>query len=396
TRPVLNTLVTDRPGGSERVWQSSYFPVQAKDGRVLGVGVVAQDVTDRLAFERELRESVDRFRTLSETVPQMVWVTDPRGRVKLVNRRWLEYTGVSLDAAAAGGWQAAVHPDDVDGLMAAWRAALAEPRDRFTHEYRLRSTTGEYRWMLAVAIPIRTANGAVRQWVGTLTEIEDQKRQSEVLSTLVRMRTAELESANQLLRDEIAERTRAEARAEAAAVELGRSNEELEKFAYVASHDLQEPLRKIQAFGDRLGKEYRNDLGEDGQEYVDRMKSSATRMRTLIDDLLTFSRVTTKAQPFSAVAVGEIVADVVSDLEIRIHQTGGRVDIGELPTLEADPMQMRQLFLNLIGNALKFHRPGVPPAVTVRAATWASLPPEADPSPPTGTGYRITIADNGI
>jgi PAS domain S-box-containing protein len=394
--PVLNRLVTGRPGGPDRVWQSSYFPVRAKDGRALGVGVVAQDVTDRLAFERELRESVDRFRTLAETVPQMVWVTDPRGRVTLVNRRWQEYTGISLDAAAGGGWESAVHPDDIAGLTAAWHAALAEPGDRFSHEYRLWSAAGDYRWMLAVAVPVRTADGAVRQWVGTLTDIEDQKRQSEVLTTLVRMRTAELESANQLLRDEIAERARAEARAEAAAVELGRSNEELEKFAYVASHDLQEPLRKIQAFGDRLVKKYRDDLGEDGREYVDRMKSSATRMRTLIDDLLTFSRVTTKAQPSSAVDLGEIVADVVSDLEIRVHQTGGRVDVGALPTLEADPMQMRQLFLNLIGNALKFHRPGVPPIVTVQSVTWAGLRPDADPPPPAGSGYRVTVADNGI
>jgi signal transduction histidine kinase len=119
-------------------------------------------------------------------------------------------------------------------------------------------------------------------------------------------------------------------------------------------------------------------------------------MRTLIDDLLTFSRVSTKVQPFAAVDLGEIVRDVVSDLETRVAQTGGRVDLGELPRIAADPMQMRQLFQNLIGNALKFARPGVPPEVTVRAAPWASLPVEADPPPPTGDGFRITVADNGI
>jgi len=391
-----NRLVTGRPGGGDRVWQSSYFPVRTKDDRVLGVGVVSQDVTDRLAAERELKESVDRFRSLAETVPQIVWVTDASGRLTLVNRRWVDYTGLPADAAGAGGWSEAIHPDDREGLTSAWQAALSNPGERFTYEYRLRSAGGEYRWMLSAAVPVRSGNRAVRQWVGTLTDIEDQKRQSETLATLVRMRTAELESANQLLREEIGERTRAEGRAEAAAVELRRSNEELEKFAYVASHDLQEPLRKIQAFGDRLVTKYREGLTVEAQEYVDRMKASATRMRTLIDDLLTFSRVTSKAQPFSPVDLTAIVEEVVSELEVRVHQTGGRVDAGPLPTLSADPMQMRQLFQNLIGNALKFHKPDAPPVVTIRGMAWQSVPPDAEPPPPSGRGFRVTVADNGI
>jgi light-regulated signal transduction histidine kinase (bacteriophytochrome) len=163
----------------------------------------------------------------------------------------------------------------------------------------------------------------------------------------------------------------------------------------VASHDLQEPLRKIQAFGDRLVKKFRDHVGPDGEEYLDRMKSSATRMRTLIDDLLMFSRVTTKAQPFAPVDLNPLVADVLSDLEVRIAQTGGRVDVGDLPTIEADPSQMRQLFQNLIGNALKFHKPGVPPEVTVRAASWAELFRGGE-FPPSGMGHRITVSDNGI
>jgi signal transduction histidine kinase len=119
-------------------------------------------------------------------------------------------------------------------------------------------------------------------------------------------------------------------------------------------------------------------------------------MRTLIDDLLTFSRVTTKSQPFAPVDLAGIARDVVSDLETRLSQTGGRVALGGLPTLPADPMQMRQLFQNLIGNALKFHQPGVPPEVAVRAAAWAELPADADPPAPAGNGWRITVADNGI
>jgi signal transduction histidine kinase len=225
---------------------------------------------------------------------------------------------------------------------------------------------------------------------------EEQRRQSDDLARMVKSRTAELESANALLREEIAERTRAEGRAQAATIELTRSNEELEKFAYVASHDLQEPLRKIQAFGDRLAKKSRDSLGPDGADYVDRMQAAATRMRTLINDLLAFSRVTTKGQPFVPIDLNTLVREVLDDLTEGIAQSAAQLDVGELPQVLADPLQMRQLFQNLLGNALKFHRPDVPPEVTIRAATWKHLPADANPPAPSGEGHRITVADDGI
>jgi light-regulated signal transduction histidine kinase (bacteriophytochrome) len=170
---------------------------------------------------------------------------------------------------------------------------------------------------------------------------------------------------------------------------LQRSNRELEQFASVASHDLQEPLRKIQAFGDRLQTRCAPELGEQGRDYLARMLSSATRMRSLIDALLSFSRVTTKAQPFTLVKLGATAEDVVSDLEDRIQRTNGRVEIGPLPTLEADPSQMRQLFQNLIGNGLKFVRPNEPPIVEVASRV---LPPEEG----SAECCEITVRDNGI
>lgn len=170
-------------------------------------------------------------------------------------------------------------------------------------------------------------------------------------------------------------------------LELERSNKELDDFAQVASHDLQEPLRKIQAFGDRLASKYQDELGENGQDYLARMQSAAGRMQVLIHDLLTYSRVTTKAKPFERVDLSAVAHEVLSDLEVRVRETGGGVEIGQLPVIDADPMQMRQLFQNLIGNALKYHRPGVAPKVTVRDETVASL----------ANGFcRICVEDNGI
>jgi PAS domain S-box-containing protein len=180
-----------------------------------------------------------------------------------------------------------------------------------------------------------------------------------------------------------AEHKRAEEALARQAQELARSNAELEQFAYVASHDLQEPLRKIQAFGDRLKATCNDALDERGRDYLQRMQNAAKRLRTLINDLLTFSRVTTRGEPFAPVNLVEVARDVVSDLEMRIERTGGRVEVGELPTIEADPTQKRQLLQNLIDNGLKFHRPEEPPVVKVNGKLL-------------GDRCQITVQDNGI
>lgn len=164
---------------------------------------------------------------------------------------------------------------------------------------------------------------------------------------------------------------------------LQQSNRELEDFAYVASHDLQEPLRKIQAFGDLLKSKHGATLDTQGRDYIERMQSAARRMQVLINDLLSFSRVTTKAQPFIPVDLNEIAREVVHDLEIRMHDAAGAMSVGELPVIDADPLQMRQLLQNLASNGLKFHRPGVPPHVEIRGATNDGL-------------AEITVSDNGI
>lgn len=184
------------------------------------------------------------------------------------------------------------------------------------------------------------------------------------LETRVHERTAELNEAN---------------------TELQRSNRELQDFAFVASHDLQEPLRKIQAFGDRLTTKHGSQLTEEARDYLTRMQGAASRMHTLINDLLTFSRVTTKAQPFVETDLGKVAREVLSDLEIRVQENEGSVEIAELPTIDADPLQMRQLLQNLIGNALKFHRPETPPVIAIKAETVS-----------TDGILTMTVADNGI
>lgn len=187
---------------------------------------------------------------------------------------------------------------------------------------------------------------------------------------------------------DITERYRTEEQLRTAAIRLEASNRELQDFAYIASHDLQEPLRKIIAFSDRLAMKYGDRLDETGHDYLQRVQHAARRMQTLIEDLLTLSRVVTRGQPFVDVNLQEVVQGVAADLETRLEETQGRLEVGQLPVVEADPLQMRQLFQNLIGNALKFHRPDTQPCVRV----WA----EANACDGSANRWKIVVADNGI
>ena len=171
------------------------------------------------------------------------------------------------------------------------------------------------------------------------------------------------------------------------AQELKRSNSELQEFAYAASHDLQEPLRKIQAFGERLNNKCYDALDDTGRHYLERMVDAATRMRRLIDDLLSYSRVNSKTTSFLPVELSAVIADVLSDLEPRISAEKASIRVGELPAIEADPGQMHQLFLNLVANSLKFRRPGVLPSISIEGSVEVGE---------NGAMARIAVADNGV
>jgi signal transduction histidine kinase len=176
---------------------------------------------------------------------------------------------------------------------------------------------------------------------------------------------------------------------------LESSNKELQAFAYVASHDLQEPLRKIIAFGDRVKAKSADVLSEQARDYLDRMQNAAGRMQELIEALLNYSRVTTKASPYKEVDMSDVVKDVLIDLEMRIEEVDGKVDVNELPTIHADPVQMRQLMQNLIGNALKYHRDDVPARVRV-SSTYSGGSQDSGWSSIYDDQCLISVEDNGI
>jgi signal transduction histidine kinase len=191
----------------------------------------------------------------------------------------------------------------------------------------------------------------------------------------------ELTTLNTTLEERVAERTAA---AEDRARELARSNAELEQFSSVASHDLQEPLRKIRMFGDRLRERLGDGLSEEPAADLSRVQNAAERMQHLINDLLDFSRVTHRGKEFELVDLGKITREVITDLEARVVELNASVDVKDLPVIEADRTQMRQLMQNLVGNALKFHREGERPVIRIRGEAAA------------GDRCVITVEDNGI
>ncbi len=186
---------------------------------------------------------------------------------------------------------------------------------------------------------------------------------------------------------EIERRKRTEKQLKETLSELEQSNQELEHFAYVASHDLQEPVRKIMAFGERIEEKCLDKFEGREREYLERITDAAARMKQLINDLLTLSRITTRGKEFEETDLESVAREVVSDLEMQIEDVDGTVEIGGLPEIEADATQMRQLLQNLISNALKFHREGVPPVVEIDATE--EMQDER-------TFCRLTVSDNGI
>jgi len=231
------------------------------------------------------------------------------------------------------------------------------------HEDLVMRVDGEVVWIASTRVPLHDVEGECIGLVGVSSDISVRKE--------------------------------AEERLRLAAEQLRRSNLELQDFASIASHDLQEPLRKIQAFGDRLKMKCAPALGESGRDYLGRMQDAARRMQILLQDLLTLSRVTSKAQPFEPVELRKVVDEVVSDLEVRIEQTGGEIEVGFLPSIDADAAQMRQLFQNLISNALKFQRPGIKPAVIISAKVLDNA--ESLPGAMPGEQIcQVMVRDNGI
>lgn len=298
---------------------------------VLGIVIaLASDFAIRREVEERMRAEAVR-RRLFEIASDMMAIKAPDG-TREVNGAWLEGLGYSAEEGRTKPLQELVHPDEYEELRD--RMANVRMGDKVGPcVNRLRTKSGEYKW-----IEWRTVVDAGGMLFSTMRDVTESRQDAQ--------------------------------RLEALSQELARSNRELQEFATVASHDLQEPLRKIRTFGDKLAAKA-DTLDEQGRDYLMRMQSAATRMQRLIEDLLSFSRIAGRPPQPKRVDLATVAREVVADLEARVAETSARLEIGDLPAIQADPMQMRQLLQNLIGNALKFHAPGKAPVVKVTASVRA-------------------------
>ena len=330
-----------------------------------------------------LREQQIFLDAILNNVAEGIAACDGEGKLKLFNAATTRMHGLPIEPLPPEQWADHYRLYEADGvapmpadrvpLMRAWRGEAVQDAEML-----IRTPDGADRYVLCSGVQLQAADGTS---FGAVVSMRDMTERREYERQLL-VTAAALEQAIE------AYRVSNEA--------LLASNAELEKFAYIASHDLQEPLRKIQAFGTRLAGKYRDTLGEQGQDYLNRMLDSAGRMSRLIEDLLSFSRVASKSLPMATVNLNTLVGDVLKDLELRVQQSGGRVEVGTMPSVKGDASQLRQVFQNLIGNALKFARPGVTPVVKVLAVPFEELAPYADPPRPAGGGWRIRVEDNGI
>jgi PAS domain S-box-containing protein len=369
--------------GEKRWLLTSKLPLRDQNGKITGLVGISRDLTDRKQAEETLRQSRDELekriaertaelsqerlllRTLVDNLPDAIYAKDAAARKTLVNAADLINMGCQTEAEAIGKTDFDYFPRDIAETFYADDQKVMQGQPVINREEYLLNGQGEKRWLLTSKLPLRDQNGKIVGLVGIGRDITKRKQAEDALRS-------------------------SEGKLRQFAAQLERSNRELQDFAYVASHDLQEPLRKIVVFGERLREKNSEALGPEALDYLERMQKAAARMQTLINDLLTFSRVTTKAHPFVPVNLAEIASEVVNDLEGRIELVKGRVELGPLPVIDAEALQMRQLLQNLIGNALKFRRPEEPPVVKVEAQIISA------PDTPAKKLCQLTISDNGI
>ncbi|MDE3066153.1 MAG: PAS domain-containing protein [Verrucomicrobiota bacterium] len=343
----------------------------------------AAGAPDRLAQEnarlrREnaaLAQERDMLRMVIDSLPDNIYAKDRQGRFLLNNSAHAESLGARSPAEMTGRSDFDYFPRELAAQFHADEQAILESGkpliNQEQYKPRLGDPLGARRWRVCTKVLWRDARGGILGTLGITRDIHELKMTQEALR-------------------------QSEAKLREFAAQLERSNRELQDFAYVASHDLQEPLRKIVVFGERLKEKCADAFSPDGRDYLGRMQKAASRMQNLINDLLAFSRVTTKAQPFAPVDLAEIAREAVNDLEARIEQARGRVEVGALPLIDGEALQLRRLLQNLIGNALKFHRPDEPPVVKVQARMVSGVSPQTPPGAPPMDLCQLTVSDNGI
>jgi PAS domain S-box-containing protein len=335
------------------------------------IQVILRDITDRKKWENQVRESENLFRQLADSMPQIVWVAAPDGRVDYLNHRFFEYTGLQEEDVRAGNlWEKVLHPGDVALAGERWRESLATGKS-FEMQYRYKmQSTGDYRWHLGRAMPVRDESGEITRWIGTCTDIDYQKH-TEI--GLEQMRD-QLSHSTELLEQLVAART----------AKLQASMKSMEEFCHSIAHNLRAPLRAMRGFASALLEDHGMHLDEVGKDYSTRIDTAAGMMDVIIQDLLTYGHLNHQRVLFNVVDLDAIVSEVLAGFgtEIKTRRVAIRT-AGLQCRIRTDASILALILTNLISNALKFSRPEVPPEIDISA--------QEDE-----TGVWVRVRDNGI
>jgi len=315
---------------------------------------VAVDISDRKISEHAAQEAAARFRVMADSMAQKIFTADPAGEVDYYNRAWADFTGVPLDRLTGSGWHQIVHPADDAELTRRWTEAVAQSRP-FEMELRLRRADGSFRWHLSRAHPVVGADGEVMRWIGSTTDIDDQRRSREQLERMVEERTNNLKA----------------------------SVEELEAFSYSISHDMRAPLRAMLGFSEILQEEYGPQLDDQANRFLRRIRAASARMDHLIQDVLNFSRISRGELPLEPLDPLALIRELIECYPNLRPSEIGILLPPEMPRVLANSAALTQCVSNLLGNAAKFVVADTKPVVRI----WA----EADHG-----RVKIWFKDNGI
>lgn len=330
-------VVFNRDGVIETRYFTSIYQPFIENGKIVGIISIVNEVTEQYLAKKIQEQNEQDLKIILEAMPQMAFRANAEGEPVFHSEKFYDYTGLNMDIAKETRWSTIIHPDMLEGTVKAWENSI-KTGEEFDYAFQIkRASDNMYRWHLSRAVALRNEKGEIMQWVGTLTDIHEQKIFAEKLEAMVNSRTDELNASNKLL--------------EQKNIELEKSNKELESFNYVASHDLQEPLRKIQTFISFIKDRDMNQA--EAEPYINKIHTSAGRMMQLIKDVLVYSRLSVEQQ-FEDVNLNNILETVLADYELLIKEKDAVINKTILPVIKGIPLQMEQLFSNLISNSLKY------------------------------------------